>query len=945
MNITSRLAIALCAIAGIVCEVADAVHAQEVDVRLSTRETYVGQPIELAITINNAKDFQQPRIPDIDGCDVRLSGPPAQATRTVIINGRRSDTQSLTLKYLITPTRPGTFEIPSFTIDVNGRQRQTQSVEFVASRSETGDLLFVEIVGDKPQVYVGQPLELSLKIWIKPFVDSERDIRLSEGSMWQMISRRTDWGSFGAKLQTMADSNQRPGGTEVLRDDGTGKKRAYYMYQIETTIYPQRPGKLDAENVQIVVDYPTGLAKKRGMFGGSLFDSHPFADRDPFDGFSQLLKDDLFASPFDDRLVVTGTRPIVAEAQVGAAEAIPVPNEGRPDDYRGAVGSYRIATKATPTEVSAGDPITLQIGIIGTGPMELVQAPPLSQLSALTTDFKVEDQSLGGFVQGDTKLFTTTLRPRREGIAEIPPIPFSFFDPETAAFQTVSSQAIAITVNRAETLALDAIVGNARIAGNVLDSDPALAKPAKSTGEPNLANKHSFDILDAQPSRRSSSGWVLLVVVPPCIWLSALLWRHGSSFSAAGMATVGRLRSPESRCLDAIGRAIRSDQLADSLREYIGLKTRSQAANAAEALGILRLCGLYAEAAELDSCFTEWDRLAYQVVSAEQFEHQRQRAGNLISRIKLAFDQLGRLPHRLQARNGSQRGQLLNTTGSSLLLLMCLQVFTAGQAHGASLESVPQLSLSRQQQETILAEAAALYERGTAFIEADPAAAKEAFAEAARKYRQLVDSGIRNSHLFLNLGNAYLQANQLGHAIAVYEQGRSFDPTNYELNINSEFARSLVRRNAAEQSLAERPAVGSRLLSMNAWLIHRIGLETIGWVIGGASILFWGLLTAGIVWRGFPARRLAILPLGLLLIGTLSMVLAGAGGRRSAHGYLVENRITLRTSDGGEFAEVTTLTNADGLEVQILNQRSGWMEIQTATGQRGWIPSAACVAS
>ncbi|MEZ6081428.1 MAG: hypothetical protein R3C56_38890 [Pirellulaceae bacterium] len=37
----------------------------------------------------------------------------------------------------------------------------------MVTKSVTGDLLFVEIEGNKDKVFVGQPLDLTLKIWIK----------------------------------------------------------------------------------------------------------------------------------------------------------------------------------------------------------------------------------------------------------------------------------------------------------------------------------------------------------------------------------------------------------------------------------------------------------------------------------------------------------------------------------------------------------------------------------------------------------------------------------------------------------------------------------------------------------------------------------------------------------------------------------------------------------
>ncbi len=456
---TNRSIITTLALAALLCcGMATPGLASDVEARLSTREAYVGMPVVLQIAINNAEDYAQPAAPEIDGCDVRSAGTPSQSSQITIINGRRSASRSVTMQYYITPRRAGTFEIPPITVNVDGRDVQTRPLRFVATKSDTGDLMFVEIEGGKNKVFVGQPLDLTLKIWIKPYRDREKNITLSEANMWQLISDQTSWGSFTDRLQELAENNQRPGGQEVLRDDGQGNERSYYLYEITATVYPKRPGKIDADDVQVVLQYPTALGKSRDPFE-SFFKDSPFGSS-PFRNsrLSQLMNDDMFASPFGNRLTVSAARPIVAEATVDSTEVIPVPAAGRPADYRGAVGQYRVITQATPTKVNAGDPITLKIGIVGTGPMELVQAPPLAELNSLTADFKVSDEPLAGFVQDDTKVFSTTIRPRREGVAQIPPISFSFFDPDTESFQTVMSEPISITVDKADSLALSDIV-------------------------------------------------------------------------------------------------------------------------------------------------------------------------------------------------------------------------------------------------------------------------------------------------------------------------------------------------------------------------------------------------------------------------------------------------------------------------------------------------------
>src|SRR5215217_2372467 len=159
--------------------------------------------------------------------------------------------------------------------------------EFVASKSETGDLMFVEIAGKQKQIYVGQSLDLTLKIWLRPYSDRRLKITLSEADMWRLISDRTTWGPFAERILQLAQNDQRPVGKEVLRKDANGVEHSYYLYQLETTIYPKRPGTIDADNVKIIVNYPTALGRSRGLFA-DFFDDMPgggpgaFGDEDGF---------------------------------------------------------------------------------------------------------------------------------------------------------------------------------------------------------------------------------------------------------------------------------------------------------------------------------------------------------------------------------------------------------------------------------------------------------------------------------------------------------------------------------------------------------------------------------------------------------------------------------------------------------------------------------------
>jgi hypothetical protein len=127
-------------------------------------------------------------------------------------------------------------------------------------------------------------------------------------------------------MAEMARNNQRPRGHEVLRADGQGNERSYYLYEIDATVYPKRPGKIDASDVQIVVNYPTALGKSRDPFS-SFFDRSLFGSSSRL---KQMMDEDLFASPFAQRLTIAESRPIVVDAKTDSTRVLPVPTAGRP---------------------------------------------------------------------------------------------------------------------------------------------------------------------------------------------------------------------------------------------------------------------------------------------------------------------------------------------------------------------------------------------------------------------------------------------------------------------------------------------------------------------------------------------------------------------------------------------------------------------------------------
>lgn len=557
----------------VLCLTVIPVDAAEVKLHLSSREAYVGAPIVAQLSVNNAGPHDVPVFPDIPGVTIRDMGAPSRSTQTTIINGRRSERSSVTYAWELTPRKEGKLKIPSISIKIDGKTISTDPITFVARKSETGDLLFVDVSGAAPRAYVGEALRLTLRIWVRPYADDQYNVKLSEADMWGLISpERSRWGVFAGALEELASRRQRPRGREVLRKDSEGIERSYYLYEIDHVVHPAGPGRLDAGDVDIVMTYPTGLK--------------------PSDGFFSM-----------GELALAGARPLVKRAIVDPMEIRALPAENRPSGFNGAVGRYDISASALPKSVHVGEPVTLTLTIRGNGNLETLSAPDLANQPELERDFRVPDEPLAGVMENGAKVFTVSLRPRRAGVQQIPPIRLVFFDPRLEKFVTSRSEAIPLHVRPAETLSMDRVVSVASGAS----TDPAKATDASPTATPTDDPVVTPSLL--RRTRVLTGGWLTAALIcPPLVFAglaTGLRWRRRRE-TTSRLRQAGRLAKERLRHVDD------PEQIASTVIGYIAdrLDEPRRSMTGGEAVGRLRHKGgatdTLAQATDLFACCEEF---------------------------------------------------------------------------------------------------------------------------------------------------------------------------------------------------------------------------------------------------------------------------------------------------------------------------------------------------
>ena len=200
-----------------------------------------------------------------------------------------------------------------------------------------------------------------------------------------------------------------------------------------------------------------------------------------------------------------------------ALTVLPVPQANRPRSFAGAIGQgFTLDVSAQRTVVQVGDPILLKITLRGDTGLETASLPPLTAGGGLSPkDFRLPEGDNTGQLQEDAKYFAVTVRVLREGVKEIPPIAYSWFDPQTGSYQTTHSRPIALSVGKAQVVS----------AGDVVRSKSRPRDPESATQktEPAPSPGSSSQPADKQPSTMLTGADLAIETN-----LGILLGGHGS---------------------------------------------------------------------------------------------------------------------------------------------------------------------------------------------------------------------------------------------------------------------------------------------------------------------------------------------------------------------------------------------------------------------------------
>jgi hypothetical protein len=847
-----------------------AARAQRAELTMESGEAHAGTPFVLSLRVEDFAETPQPEVAafQIPGCKTTSLGvAPSVASSISIINGRRSESREVTFvhRYQVVCDKAGSYKVPAIAVTQGKRRATSRPGRFnVRALGASDDMALRVGLPDRP-VAVGETFDVTID-W---YLGADPD----EPSFSIPVFDRSDEFEVVAPPRQPGDRNAVPftvGGREVelpfTRDQAELDGKQYTRFRFTAQVTPLKPGRFDLGRAGVVARLPVGWG------------------RDSF-GFR-----------------VPRTAFFRAEDQPRALEVSPLPAQGQPPGFAGAVGvGFSIEVRASQTVVRVGDPIELDIVVRGGGRLEGIGLPDLVGPGGLPrADFDVPTSKPAGQIidDGKAKRFAVTVRLLRP-VGQIPPIQFSYWNPAKRAYEVATSQAIALSVAGGRS------VGASDVVAGAPEGERAAGKAAKSgRAAPEIAAGSGVDLSPSAPDATLRRPLTMSVARPIVIAL------YGAPTLLLGF-TLLRQRRRRRGAASGASRAARGE-LDRALDRAATAPARDVAPAIATALrALLRAAGQPTSSA--DALIAELENRAFDPAGAgaplpaELVARVRERAAAL--RSSAASGRGGGAGGR-----GSTRGK--GAGAAALLALLASGLLTGLAARALAGESDP------------LADARGAYQ--AALGEANRAARTRAFARAESMYRSLVAQWPDRPELLTDWGNAALGASDLGTAVLAYRRALQLDPALERAQVNLSWVRG------QEPDWAAAREEGGALDSLLFW--HRRMTGPAKHILAAAA---YALLVLLLIPIG-PRRHARLRRASALVPGAVVLAMWGSlAGHRdlSADAVVVSDGVVLRAADNPGAPAVISDPVPAGAEATILEQRESWNRIALPGGAAGWLPA------
>jgi len=361
----------------------------------------VNERLRVDFTMNQDGDNFNP--PDFKGFTV--IGGPNQSISQSFTNGKMSFQKKYS--YFLQPNGRGNFKIGQAEVEIEGQTYKTPFIDI-----EVTAAVDTPTEGRNPEIIAADNIHLVAEISNRnPYLNEGISVRYKLYFSPEITVRQwypKDNPTYADFWSQDIDIKQLNVKEDLYRGDP-------YQYVVirETVLYPQKTGKLKIEPLSLTV--PVNVpSDRRDIFGRRLYETI-------------------------ERTVSSNNQTI---------DVKPLPSEGKPANFTGAVGSFNFKVTNTKDVLDATESLQIKLQVSGNGNLKLFQLPKLNLPSSLEV-YEPEHQenvntNLNGMYGNISDNYTVV--PQLKGKYPINPVSFSYFDPRTETYKTLTSEEILLNV-------------------------------------------------------------------------------------------------------------------------------------------------------------------------------------------------------------------------------------------------------------------------------------------------------------------------------------------------------------------------------------------------------------------------------------------------------------------------------------------------------------------
>ena len=337
--------------------------------------------------------------------DFTVVGGPNTSVSNYWSNGKRSFTK--TYSYFLSPKKQGSFTVKQAQIEIDGQVYKTFPIIIKVTKAiekpkDPNDPAYIasqkiHLVAEvsKTSPYLNESITVLYKLYVAPNIAANI---LGD----KQTPQYEDFWNQNIEVRAFRPQNAKFKGEDYR-----------YVILKKVVLYPQKTGKLKLEPyvINLNIDVPTS---RYDIFG--------------------------------NRIVRKVQQSITSSTRI--VNVKPLPEEGKPADFKGAVGDFNFSVTASKSSLDAGESLQAKVIVSGKGNLKLFELPKItvpSSLEVYEPEHKENVRTNLAGMQGEI-LDVYTIVPQYKGKYPLPEVSFSYFDPKAKTYKRLTSEQLVIDV-------------------------------------------------------------------------------------------------------------------------------------------------------------------------------------------------------------------------------------------------------------------------------------------------------------------------------------------------------------------------------------------------------------------------------------------------------------------------------------------------------------------